>query len=125
VLFRGFVDLLRSRGYKQPRVKILPTLRLGAEVSRRCGYGPRERVTPEMMEGYDPARLLCNHARLVSDRGVHVCPILLEAPDALLGGTLREALRPFPLRHHACSTCYEHGALCANPSASGGGLAGA
>src|SRR5262245_653008 len=34
-LFAGFVAMLRARGYTRPRVKILPTLRLGAEVSRR------------------------------------------------------------------------------------------
>jgi hypothetical protein len=60
---------------------------------------------------------LCNHSRLVSDRGVHICPILLEAPDARLGATLADSLGPFPLRHHACFTCYQYGALCANPSA--------
>jgi molybdenum cofactor biosynthesis enzyme MoaA len=115
-LFAGFVALLRARGYDRPRVKILPTLRLGAEVERRRGYCAEERVTPEMMAGFDHGQLLCNHARIVSDRGVHVCPILLEAPDGVLGATLAEALGPFALRHHACHTCYEHGALCANPS---------
>jgi hypothetical protein len=25
-------------------------------------------------------------------------------------------LRPFALRYHACHTCYQYGALCANPS---------
>jgi molybdenum cofactor biosynthesis enzyme MoaA len=119
VLFDGFVRLLRSRGYDRPRVKILPTLRLGAEARRRRGYRDDERVTPEMMEGFDPGRLLCSHSRLVSDRGVHVCPILLEAPDALLGATLAESLGPYALRHHACHTCYQYGALCANPSGAG------
>src|SRR5262245_24034722 len=37
-LFAGFVAMLRARGYTRPRVKILPTLRLGAEVTRRRGY---------------------------------------------------------------------------------------
>ncbi len=54
--------------------------------------------------------------RIVSDRGVHVCPILIEAPDARLGSTLTESLGAYPLRHHACYTCYQYGALCANPS---------
>jgi molybdenum cofactor biosynthesis enzyme MoaA len=115
-LVEGFVRLLKAQGYARPRLKILPTLRIGAEAQRQRGYHPDERVTPEMMEGYDPGRLLCNHARVVTDRGVCVCPILIEAPDALLGGTLAEGLGPFALRHQACSTCYQHGALCANPS---------
>jgi molybdenum cofactor biosynthesis enzyme MoaA len=115
-LFQGFVEMLRDQGYDRPRVKILPTLRLGAEVQRRRGYLPQERVTPELMDGFDRSRLICSHSRLVSDRGVHVCPILLEPPDALLGATLRESLRPYALRHHACYTCYQYGALCSNPS---------
>jgi molybdenum cofactor biosynthesis enzyme MoaA len=114
--FRGFVELLRSRGCDRPRVKILPTLRLGAEAQRQRGYFADERVTPEMMDGFDAGQLLCNHSRTVTDRGVCVCPILIEAPDARLGATLAESLRPFALRHHACYTCYQYGALCANPS---------
>jgi AdoMet-dependent heme synthase len=115
-LFRGFVRMLRGIGYDRPRLKILPTLRLGAEVDRQRGYAVEDRVTPEMLEGFDQGQLLCQHSRIVSDRGVHVCPILLEAPDSVLGATLSEALAPFPLRHHACYTCYQYGALCSNPS---------
>jgi sulfatase maturation enzyme AslB (radical SAM superfamily) len=115
-LFDGFVRMLKANGYDLPRVKILPTLRLGAEVSRQRGYHDDERVTPEMMEGYDAGRLLCSYSRVVTARGVWVCPILIEADDARLGATLGEALRPYDLRHRACYTCYQHGALCANPT---------
>ncbi len=115
-LFAGFVQLLRANGCDRPRVKILPTLRIGAEEDRQRGYRDEERVTPEMMDGYDPERLICSHSRIVSDRGVHVCPILIEAPDARLGATLAESLGAYPLRHRACYTCYQYGALCANPS---------
>jgi MoaA/NifB/PqqE/SkfB family radical SAM enzyme len=115
-LFDGFVRLLKSRGYERPRVKILPTLRLGAEVDRQRGYRDEERVTAEMLAGFDRSHLICNHSRVVTDRGVFVCPILIEAPDARLGATLEESLRPYPLRHHACYTCYQYGALCSNAS---------
>ena len=115
-LFRGFVELLRSQGYDRPRVKILPTLRLGAEIDRHRGYRADERVTPEMMDGFDQGKLICNHSRIVTDRGVYVCPILIEAPDARLGDDLDAARSPYPLRHHACYTCYQYGSLCSNPS---------
>jgi AdoMet-dependent heme synthase len=115
-LFTGFVDLLRANGCDRPRVKILPTLRMGGEEDRQRGYRDEECVTPEMMDEYDPERLICSHSRMVSDRGVHVCPILIEAPDARLGATLAESLGAYPLRHRACFTCYQYGALCANPS---------
>jgi MoaA/NifB/PqqE/SkfB family radical SAM enzyme len=115
-LFRGFVRLLKDLGYARPRVKILPTLRIGAEAKRQRGYRDEERVTPQMMEGYDQNLLVCNHSRMVTDRGVYVCPILIEAADARLGTTLAEAQRPFAVKHHACYTCYQYGALCANAS---------
>jgi molybdenum cofactor biosynthesis enzyme MoaA len=115
-LFRGFVQLLKSCGYARPRIKILPTLRIGAEVERHRGYRPEERVTPEMMNGFDTGQLICSHSRIVTDRGVFVCPILLEAPDARLGDSLAEAMSPYPLRHQACYTCYQYGSICANPS---------
>jgi molybdenum cofactor biosynthesis enzyme MoaA len=117
-LFRGFVELLKANGYDRPRVKLLPALRLGAEIERQRGYRPEERVTPEMMDGFDQSQLICNHSRIVTDRGVYVCPILIEAPDSCLGASLAESLGAYPLRHHACYTCYQYGALCANPSAS-------
>ena len=115
-LFDGFVRLLRSIGCDRPRLKILPTLRIGAEERRQRGYHDAERVTPEMMEGFDQALLICNHSRVVTDRGVFVCPILIEAPDARLGATLDESLTAYPLRHRACYTCYQYGTLCSNAS---------
>ncbi len=117
LLVDGFVRLLQAKGYDRPRLKVLPMLRIGAEVTRQRGYVPEERVTPEMMEGFDAGSLLCQHSRIVTDRGVFVCPILVEYSDARLGGSLPESLRPFPLRHQACYTCYQYGAVCANPSA--------
>ncbi|GIW79321.1 MAG: hypothetical protein KatS3mg105_1128 [Gemmatales bacterium] len=117
-LFAGFVQLLKDNGYQRPRIKLLPTLRIGAEEKRQRGYRDNERVSPEMMQGFDPALLVCSNSRIVTDRGVYVCPILIEAPDARLGNTLVEALVPYPLRHHACYTCYQYGMLCSNPSSS-------
>ena len=115
-LFHGFVRLLKENGYARPRVKILPTLRIGAETTRQRGYADEERVTPAMMAGYDQNLLVCSHSRMVTDRGVFVCPILIESPDARLGATLAEAQRPFAIKHQACYTCYQYGALCSNAS---------
>jgi MoaA/NifB/PqqE/SkfB family radical SAM enzyme len=114
--FEGFVRLLKANGYHRPRVKILPLLRIGAEAERFRGYRDDERVTPEMMVDFDESQLLCNHSRLVTDRGIYVCPILIEAPDARLGNSLSEALVPYSLRHHACYTCYQYGTICSKAS---------
>ena len=116
LLFDGFVALLQSIGYTRPRIKILPTLRIGAEADRQRGYHDEERVTPEMLRDYDQSLLICGHSRIVTDRGVYVCPILIEASDARLGPTLHESDRPYALKHQACYTCYQYGALCSNAS---------
>lgn len=111
-----FRKVLAEQGCTRPRLKILPRLQIGAEAQRTEGYGDHDRVTAEMMLQFDRSRLICNHSRVVTDRGVYVCPILLDAPDARLGETLSEAAADFPLRHGACFTCYQYGSICTNPS---------
>ena len=117
-LLGGFRDVLAAHGYTRPRLKVLPLLKLGAEEQRTSGYGEHERITPAMMDGYDASQLICSHSRIVTDRGVYVCPILIDSPEARLGDTLDEALTSYPLRHGACYTCYQYGAICTNPSSS-------
>lgn len=111
-----FIETLRGAGYPRPRLKILPTLQLGAESQRTHGYRDDERVTAEMLESFDRSQLICDHSRIVTDRGVYVCPLLIEADDARLGSTLTEATKSYTLSHGACFTCYQYGALCSNPS---------
>jgi len=115
-ILNQFRKVLAEHGYTRPRLKILPRLKIGAEAQRTCGYEKYDRVTSAMMEEFDEQQLICSHSRVVTNRGVAVCPILLEAPDALLGKTLSEADRPFALSHGACLTCYQYGAICTNPS---------
>ncbi len=116
----AFRALLAGVGYDRARLKILPPLQMGAEAERSGGYRPYERVTREMMEGYDADLLLCSRARLVTARGVWVCPILLDAESGRLGDTLDEAAAaPARLSEQACWTCYRSGALCSNMPASG------
>ncbi len=115
-----FRRVLSEAGYERPRVKILPTLLLGAEVERSRGYAEHEQVTAQMMEEFDTGKLVCEHSRIVTDRGVHVCPILIDAPDSLLAENLADSLRPFQMSHGACYTCYQYGAICSNATQSGG-----
>lgn len=111
-----FQKVLAEHGNDRPRLKILPRLKIGAEAERSEGYNQAERVTSEMMVDYDESQLVCSHSRIVSDRGVHVCPILLEAPDSILGDSLSDSLQSFSLNHGACFTCYLYGSICTNPS---------
>ena len=84
-MYARFVALLRERGYAKPRVKTMPAFRIGGEALRGGGYDPSERVTADMLEGYDVEQLVCAHARVVTDRGIWICPILLDSPEGRLG----------------------------------------
>jgi molybdenum cofactor biosynthesis enzyme MoaA len=120
-VYQRMRQTLLELGYTRPRIKLMPTLRLGAEVVRLRGYNDHERVTRSMMDGFDASTLICSSSRIVTDRGVHVCPILIEEPDSLLAPTLTEAARAdYALRHQACYTCWLHGAICANASSTAG-----
>jgi sulfatase maturation enzyme AslB (radical SAM superfamily) len=117
----SFERMLKEAGYSRPRIKILPTLQIGAEEDRTCGYRESERVTQDMMADYDASLLVCEHSRMVTDRGVHVCPILIEAADSILGQNLADSLQPYRIEHGACFTCYQYGSICSNPSSGAAG----
>ena len=108
-----FLEFLREVGLPRPRLKVLPLLRLGAEVERARGYLGHETLAHHHLSAAELERLQCASCRMVTSRGVYVCPILIEAEDARLGATLAEAARPFALRHQACWTCHMEGLQCA------------
>ncbi len=111
-----FLAFARALGLAQPRVKFMPLLRIGREPRRT-----REYVTEELecLDG-DAAplptdveeRLVCASSRLVAPGGVYTCPILLDAPEARVGGTLADSVRPIALRWAACRTCVADGLSC-------------
>jgi hypothetical protein len=111
---RRFLDFAHGLGLPHPRVKFLPLLRLGREPRRTHGYGADEvaalagtPLSPEIVEA-----LVCSSSRLCTPDGVMTCPILLDAPTALLGRTLAETMHPIGLRWAACKTCVVEGLTC-------------
>jgi AdoMet-dependent heme synthase len=110
----GFVKMLIGYGYSKPRLKILPSLKIGQEVIRSRGYDKYEFINEEMLNDYDVSQLLCSNSRLVTSKGVYVCPILLNEEDAKLGKSLMDAKKSYELKHQACYTCYLYGAICSN-----------
>ena len=118
-VLKGFIKTLKSYGYSRPRLKILPSIKIGKEAVRSKGYDKYDYVTVEMLTDYDVGNLICANSRIATSRGVYVCPILIDSPDANLGGTLKESRKAYRLRHQACYTCYLFGAICSNFSAVG------
>jgi MoaA/NifB/PqqE/SkfB family radical SAM enzyme len=116
-VYQRMRQALLDLGYTRPRVKLLPSLKIGAEALRDRGYRDDERVTPEMMHDYDASQLICAYSRIVTDRGVHVCPILIEQADSVLDQSVEAAMKKdYAIRHQACYTCWLHGAICSNAS---------
>jgi AdoMet-dependent heme synthase len=110
-----FVALLARIGINRPRLKILPVLHIGEEVKRTSGYNETDYLTHDDFRpdlGYGPEILQCATCRMVTNKGVYVCPILIEEDHARMGSTIAETLRPFPLAYQACHTCWVDGLSC-------------
>ncbi|MHA2275555.1 MAG: radical SAM protein [Candidatus Kariarchaeaceae archaeon] len=111
-----FVDLLIQQGIPSEKqlLKILPPLRIGREIERDRGYGSTELFTLECFDDYDYNNLQCSKCRMVSERGVWVCPILINEDHAKMGNTLTEAEKPYEMRDMTCWTCRMDGMVCTN-----------
>lgn len=107
-----FLDLIRSFGFERPRLKVLPLFHIGAEERRTRGYEQWERLSGESLTVEQASMLQCSSCRMVTSKGVYVCPILIEEPEARMGETLAQTLRPFELKHGACHTCWVDGVTC-------------
>lgn len=105
-----FLEIIRNFGFARPRLKVLPLFRIGAEETRTRAYEDWERI--DTLEPADASLLQCSSCRMVTSKGVFVCPILIEEPEARMGDTLADTLRPFPLKYGACHTCWVDGVTC-------------
>jgi MoaA/NifB/PqqE/SkfB family radical SAM enzyme len=106
-----FLELIRSFGFERPRLKVLSLFRIGAEEKRTRAYEDWERLNGDVCQDA-LSKLQCSSCRMITSKGVYVCPILVEEPQARMGATLSETLRPFPLRYGACHTCWVDGVTC-------------
>jgi AdoMet-dependent heme synthase len=107
-----FLDFLRGIGLRKPRLKVLPLLRLGAETARSRAYESWESLMGRTLTADEAEALQCSSCRMVTAKGVYVCPILIDFPAAKMADRLADALRPFTLRYRACFTCHEQGLTC-------------
>lgn len=107
------LTFLKQAGLPQPRMKILPLLRMGAEEGRERGYHAWETLAGTRLTKEELDNLQCSRCRMVSARGVYVCPILIDEDTARMGTSLTETLKPFSLAHAACYTCHVEGLSCA------------
>jgi molybdenum cofactor biosynthesis enzyme MoaA len=107
-----FLAWMREIGLPRPRLKVLSLFRIGAEERRLRAYESWESLRGRELTREESERLQCSSCRMVTSKGVYVCPILIDEPAARMGRTLRETLRPFELAFPACFTCHEYGVTC-------------
>ena len=106
------IGFLKGCGLEQPRLKVMPLLRLGAEAARSRAYAEWESLRGRTLSREEAEALQCSSCRMVTAKGVYVCPILIDYPGARMAATLEGALRPFALEYAACFTCHEQGLTC-------------
>ncbi len=107
-----FLDFLKQNKVQKPRIKILPGFLLGRLAENIRQYQDDEYVTEKCFEDFDMTNLQCSSSRMVTGKGVYVCPILVEHDTAKMGDTLKDTLHPFPMAHSACYTCRVTGMTC-------------
>ena len=107
-----FLNWMRSIGLPRPRLKILSLFRIGAEEQRLRAYESWETLKGRHLTREEAENLQCSSCRMVTSKGVYVCPILIEEPRARMGEGLSETLRPFELAYSSCFTCHEYGVTC-------------
>jgi MoaA/NifB/PqqE/SkfB family radical SAM enzyme len=107
-----FLDWMREIGLARPRLKILSLFRIGAEENRLRAYESWESLKERALTEEETEKLQCSSCRMVTSRGVYVCPILIDEPSARMGDRLEDTLRPFELAFPACFTCHEYGVTC-------------
>ena len=107
-----FLEWMRGIGLDKPRLKILSLFRIGAEERRLRAYESWESLRGRHLTSEEAERLQCSSCRMVTSKGVYVCPILIEEPSARMGDSLAGTLRPFELAYSSCFTCHEYGVTC-------------
>jgi molybdenum cofactor biosynthesis enzyme MoaA len=107
-----WLAFLRAIGLTQPRLKVMPLLRLGAETHRSRNYEAWETLQGRTLTRAEAEPLVCASSRTATAKGVYVCPILIEFPEARMGSALHEGRRPATLANQACYTCHARGLSC-------------
>lgn len=110
----GFIEFISSLGIGASRFKIIPIVYLGRVAVSVRPYREDERVTEKCFTSFPMSNLQCSHSRIVTSKGVFVCPILIDDPNARLGSGIREGLGPYLMESPACYTCRVSGLTCTN-----------
>ncbi len=107
-----FMNFLRSVGLSKPRLKFLVPFLIGREVRRNRGYTEDELLHEGDLQPGEVEKLQCSSCRMVTDDGVYPCPLLINVPNARMGDSLADGLKPIKLAWQPCYTCHVFGVTC-------------
>ena len=102
---KGFKSLTGALNIPQLRVKKLPLILLGRCAELIRPYYENERITDKCFDNYSMDNLQCSTSRMITSKGVFVCPLLINDSNAWMGWTLKEAFRPYAMESPVCYTC--------------------
>ena len=111
---KGFKSLTGALNIPQLRVKKLPLILLGRCAELIRPYYENERITDKCFDNYSMDNLQCSTSRMITSKGVFVCPLLINDSNAWMGWTLKEAFRPYTMESPVCYTCRMSGLTCKN-----------
>ena len=111
-----FISLLVENDVpkRNQSMKYLPPILIGREEQRNRGYTEQELFTETCFTDYNYEQLQCSKCRMVTEKGVWVCPILVNEQGGKMGNTLVESFKPFGMKYTACWTCRMSGLSCEN-----------
>lgn len=110
----GFRQLFSSLNAPRLRLKKIPLVLFNRCAELVRPYHENERVTERCFDDYSMDNLQCSTSRIVTSKGVFVCPILVNDPAARMGSDLKESLGPYTMESSACYTCRTSGLTCKN-----------
>lgn len=111
-----FIDLFVDNNIpqKNQNLKYLPPILIGREEQRNRGYTDHELFTESCFTNYNYENLQCSKCRMVTEKGIWVCPILVNEEGGKMGESLDETFKPYPMKYTACWTCRMSGLSCEN-----------
>ena len=108
----AFMEFVRTLGLDKPRLKFLTPFLIGREVRRTRGYTEIELLHEGDLFPGEEQKLQCSSCRMVTDDGIYPCPLLINIPEAKMGETVADGLKPIQLAWQPCYTCHIFGVTC-------------
>lgn len=109
-LKHGYFRLLKKFEIEPEDInlKIIPPIKLGEYAKNYQSYQESELVTIKGLHSNQYQGFDCANSRVVTEKGIYACPILVNDPRGRVGNTLSDSSKKVFLEPNACYTCHQH-----------------